>query len=103
MGFMDCIRFFCCVKDNRSLYVEPTESVDDDIPIVVNGESRFLSSMWEKVSEWSLPKRQDTEKRIKKFDEYLALETTKEMEEQGFNDNESVVSVNSNLSRMFDD
>lgn len=97
---MDCVRFVCCVKDNRK---DSDPEKADDIPLVVNGASRFLSSIWEKASEWSLPKRQDTENRVRKFDEYLALETTRELEDAGFGENDSVVSVNSNLSRMFDD
>ena len=98
---MDCIRFMCCVKDNRKS--SDSESENDDVLVVnANSNSSIWSSIRDKISEWSLPQRQDTVERIRRFDEYLALETTREMTDQGFSDHGSVVSVNSDISQIFD-
>ena len=61
---MDCIRYICCIK-SRSRY----ESVDEEVieePVMVSGdmESKFsksITSVYQKFSTWSLPKKKPEE------------------------------------------
>lgn len=58
---MDCIRYICCIK-SRDRY-ESIDEQDNDIveePKIISGDmvSKFsIASVYEKISSWSLPKK----------------------------------------------